>query len=1090
VYFRLLESINTKSFSDQLKSLHNFLNSHPDFASVFHKIYDLYIYNEKVSDAQNYFEQLTKSPKYRCNAYWILAKLHISQKQPEQALDAYQNALSAASPSFGLLKDFISFYYSQFNKIDMSYLKTLEINPKDELLASGLIYFSQSKFKETVEIFHKLPKQSLKNVYLLSILGRCYFRLRSYLKADSLYKKAFEISRENGNLKSEALLSMNLGILSSYVKEQNKKLDHLNLALKIARRINDLQLIQLISWNRGLYFETNYEFNAAKNEFHTATKIARKFNNYRKAAYSGYHYAQNLFNMRNFNDAIAGYDASERYAKILKDPYILFRIKISKGDIYYYLNQNELAEHVFQEALDIALSNDFPYRKHNANARLANVMVRMGNFKNARKIYHSYISYINKNNLHQRESEAYWLWKLAQTYLSEKKYDTAKFYFKQAMASAKKYNKKGDYEWSIMRLAELNEKIGNYSEALNLFNESLITAKKGSNTSQQSEIYLGLGNIFRKQKSYGKAINHYLLAAEIIENTRQNLEIEQFKIGYFKDEHRVYKNLVLCYLNRYLNEGKQVLLDSLFLYDQMARGRSLEELKLKNELPKGTGPDSLIYQQYSKACTNLQKGQRDLLLQTNINSVDELDLKLSQVEADKYSLIEQRLRLSGVNDSLKINQINSTICTLNEAQNNLKNQDIGLLLFNISEDKSFVLATNDSIHKIILLKTTPDSIKTLIDSLMTPFHNVKHKSVRQITFNADIGFRLYKLLIEPVEKVIQLPKKLLVVSDGAILNLPFEMLLSSKPKFITYTPTDKPDYADYFLLKKYSFSYAPNTSFLNKEPKQTAGRSKFLLFANPYRQMVLPDNFKNQLLIPSRWQFPPLPCAEIEANKIEKQIRHIKTFRHAKATESIFIEKAPDQRFIHLAAHGFVDLSFDAFSGIAFAAGDDSTDDGLLLGYEISDLDLNKCELITLSGCETGRGKTVAGEGVLGLPRSFLGAGAKSVLMTLWKVDDKFTSELMPEFYNNLFEKNLSKIDALAKAKLQLFEIKKQDIHHQHPFFWASFCLFGEPRSSKRIPLISVELILVIISIIIFFSFIVILSAKAIHTKKISKMST
>ena len=69
------------------------------------------------------------------------------------------------------------------------------------------------------------------------------------------------------------------------------------------------------------------------------------------------------------------------------------------------------------------------------------------------------------------------------------------------------------------------------------------------------------------------------------------------------------------------------------------------------------------------------------------------------------------------------------------------------------------------------------------------------------------------------------------------------------------------------------------------------------------------------------------------------------------------------------------------------------------MGYEIADLDIN-CDLVNLSGCETGRGKIVAGEGVLGLPRLFLGVGANSVLMTHWKVDDKFSSELMPSFYD------------------------------------------------------------------------------------------
>jgi len=315
------------------------------------------------------------------------------------------------------------------------------------------------------------------------------------------------------------------------------------------------------------------------------------------------------------------------------------------------------------------------------------------------------------------------------------------------------------------------------------------------------------------------------------------------------------------------------------------------------------------------------------------------------------------------------------------------------------------------------------------------------------------------------------------------------MLLSSKPKSLEYTPTDFPDYKDYFLLHKYSFSYAPSASFLNTTPKQKYGGSKFLLFANPFQSLSSTEYSINQPFFKTRFQYSPLPNADIEANKIEGHVQNIEIFRHEDAKKSVFFEKAPERQFIHLAAHGFVDLSFDAFSGIVFAAGNDSTDDGLLLGYEISDLDLSKCELITLSACETGRGKTVAGEGVLGLPRLFLGAGAKSVIMTLWQVDDKFTSELMPEFYKNLFTKKLSKDEALSNAKLQLINTKEQDIYHQHPFFWASFCLFGEPRFSERISLFSNKIILIILPIFILTSFIVILSfkTKAIRKKNIQK---
>ncbi|MDZ7722074.1 MAG: CHAT domain-containing protein [candidate division KSB1 bacterium] len=96
-------------------------------------------------------------------------------------------------------------------------------------------------------------------------------------------------------------------------------------------------------------------------------------------------------------------------------------------------------------------------------------------------------------------------------------------------------------------------------------------------------------------------------------------------------------------------------------------------------------------------------------------------------------------------------------------------------------------------------------------------------------------------------------------------------------------------------------------------------------------------------------------------------------------------------------------------------------------------------------------GKVVRGEGIMSLPREFLYAGAKSVLMSFWKVDDEFTSRLMPQFYRFYLKKNIPTAKALTFAKRQVLtnEREPSKYHAQHPFFWASFALYGHPGSSR-----------------------------------------
>jgi len=145
-------------------------------------------------------------------------------------------------------------------------------------------------------------------------------------------------------------------------------------------------------------------------------------------------------------------------------------------------------------------------------------------------------------------------------------------------------------------------------------------------------------------------------------------------------------------------------------------------------------------------------------------------------------------------------------------------------------------------------------------------------------------------------------------------------------------------------------------------------------------------------------------------------------------------------RVLHVATHGILDAQRPQFSGLVLSlVGNKNDDDGFLRTSEIFNLKLG-APLVMLSACESGLGKVKRGEGVIGLTRAFMYAGAPTVGVTLWSVADKPTAELMTDFYQQLLGPNPSPSSAMRQAQLAMISGKK----YSAPFYWAPFVMVGE----------------------------------------------
>lgn len=158
-----------------------------------------------------------------------------------------------------------------------------------------------------------------------------------------------------------------------------------------------------------------------------------------------------------------------------------------------------------------------------------------------------------------------------------------------------------------------------------------------------------------------------------------------------------------------------------------------------------------------------------------------------------------------------------------------------------------------------------------------------------------------------------------------------------------------------------------------------------------------------------------------------------------KATEGNFRSAGlRDYLYLHLATHGFVNEANSGLSGLILAQDSTSSDDGILHLGEIYNLEMN-ADLVVLSACETGLGQIARGEGIIGLTRGFLYAGAQNLLVSLWQVNDQTTADLMVDFYDRMLAGS-SKAGALREAKLALIKRHPEDAK---PYYWSPFVLIG-----------------------------------------------
>lgn len=309
-------------------------------------------------------------------------------------------------------------------------------------------------------------------------------------------------------------------------------------------------------------------------------------------------------------------------------------------------------------------------------------------------------------------------------------------------------------------------------------------------------------------------------------------------------------------------------------------------------------------------------------------------------------------------------------------------------------------------------------------------------------------------------------RRLVIVPDGALGLLPFAALQLPPLEPSQDDPTWK---ADQPLIETFEVSYLPSASVL-VALRRTASQRRIparqvAVLADPVfdRQdprwldiaAAAPESPSEETLqgplAASVVPFERLPASRREAEAIAANAEPGSSWialDFEASRDAVFSPQMADYRIVHFATHGWVDSRNPALSGLALSQLDrqGQPKDGLLRLHDISRMPLN-ADLVVLSGCQTALGREILGEGLLGLGRGFMSAGAQRVAASLWRVQDRATAELMGHFYRHLLRDGETPAAALRAAQRTI----RQQRRWRHPYYWAAFVVQGDwhPTSTK-----------------------------------------
>jgi CHAT domain-containing protein/Tfp pilus assembly protein PilF len=654
--------------------------------------------------------------------------------------------------------------------------------------------------------------------------------------------------------------------------------------------------------------------------------------------------------------------------------------------------------------------------------------------------------------------------------------DKAEEYHSQALAIYEKFAPGSKYVASgLSYLGDVARSRRDFAKALECYEQALKIGEKLNPGVGQAELLADLAGIKKDTQQLEEAEQLYAQAIDVIENQLAHLGGSSDVRAGFRAKHADYYS---AYADLLLTQKKPELA---FQVLEQSRARTLLETLTEAHVNIRQGADpSLLERERSLRVTLTAKSNRKIdLLQAEHTEAQvaaftkEIDELLSQ-----YQEVEGQIRTSSPNYAALTQP---KPLSPKEVQKQLLDGDTVLLEYSLGEKGSFVfMVTPTSLDSYELPKRSEiDEVAHHVYDLLTSRNRwIEGETSAQRKERIAKGEAEYRKTVVTLSQMIlspvaaQLGKKcLLVVADGALQYIPFAVL-------------PDPSQPAMPLVAEHEIVNLPSASVLASLRRQAEGRRAWLkdvaVLADPVfdkedprvgrtaknKQVMESASVKETIRSVPESSFPEqltrslgdiglgtrqagsalprLAFSRQEADTITAMTasgKGMEALDFKASRETALSRDLGQYRIVHFATHGLLDNEHPELSGLVLSLVDEKgkSRDGFLDLEDVYNLTL-PADLVVLSACETGLGKQITGEGLVGLTRGFMFAGATRVVASLWKVDDVATAELMGRFYGGMLREGLQPAAALRQAQI---EIQKQK-RWSDPYYWAAFTIQGE----------------------------------------------